>query len=254
MNLFFRESGQGTPLIILHGLFGSSDNWYSLSKVFSEKYRVFTVDQRNHGLSPQDPDHTYPALTSDLEAFIGQHQLTKPIVLGHSMGGKTAMNFAVRNPGMLSKLIVVDIMPKKYPVHHDSILDGLKAIDLNVIQSRSDADAKLQEYVPQMAVRQFLLKNLARKTEGGFEWKINLPALDTNIEAMGDGLVFDGQFHGPTLIVKGASSNYYRDGDEKLVEKYFSNTTWVTLDTGHWVQAEKPDEFADAVLKFMASS
>src|SRR6187401_1748075 len=112
MNLFFREAGSGTPLIILHGLFGSSDNWYSLSKVFAEKFRVFTVDQRNHGQSPHTPDHDYNALTSDLEEFVKQHKLEKPIILGHSMGGKTAMNFAIKNPTLLSKLIVVDIIPK----------------------------------------------------------------------------------------------------------------------------------------------
>jgi pimeloyl-ACP methyl ester carboxylesterase len=170
------------------------------------------------------------------------------------MGGKTAMNFAIHNPEMLSKLIVVDIMPKKYPVHHDSILDGLKAIDLGTIQSRTEADNVLQAYVKESAVRQFLLKNLARKDGGGFEWKINLPALDENIAAMGDGLVFEGQFKGPTLFIKGASSNYFAPGDEQAVQKYFPSATWVTMETGHWVQAEKPAEFAEEVFKFLASS
>ena len=170
------------------------------------------------------------------------------------MGGKTAMNFAVRHPDQLSKLIVVDIMPKKYPVHHDSILEGLKAIDVANIESRTAADAALQAYVPEAGVRQFLLKNLARKNEGGFEWKINLPALDANIEAMGDGLVFEGQFRGPALFVKGASSNYYKPGDETAVQSYFPNASWVTLDTGHWVQAEKPTEFGAEVVKFLSNS
>jgi esterase len=252
MNLFFREAGQGTPLIILHGLFGSSDNWYSFSKAFAEKYRVFTVDQRNHGQSPQSDDHNYSVLTSDLEEFISQQNLKQPVILGHSMGGKTAMNFAVRHPDQLSKLIVVDIMPKKYPVHHDSILEGLKAIDIANMESRAAADAVLQAYVPEASVRQFLLKNLARKSEGGFEWKINLPALEANIEAMGDGLVFEGQFRGPVLFVKGASSNYYKPGDETAVRTYFPNASWVTLETGHWVQAEKPKEFGAEVVKFLA--
>jgi esterase len=251
MNLFFREAGQGTPLIILHGLFGSSDNWFSLSKVFAEKFRVFTVDQRNHGQSPQSAEHNYKVLTADLEEFVSQQQLTKPIVLGHSMGGKTAMNFAVKNPALLGKLIVVDIIPKQYPVHHDSILDGLKAIDIRSMQSRNDADKTLQEYVPEPAVRQFLLKNLARKDGGGFEWKINLDALDKNIEAMGQGLVFEGQFNGPTLFIKGALSKYYAPGDETIVHQYFPKTEWVTLETGHWVQAQKPEEFAREVFRFL---
>src|SRR5690349_14307926 len=123
MNLFFREAGEGTPLIILHGLFGSSDNWFSLSKVFAEKSRVFTVDQRNHGQSPHTNDHNYKVLTDDLAEFVQQRNLQSPIILGHSMGGKTAMNFAISHPQQVSKLIVVDIMPKAYPVHHDSILE-----------------------------------------------------------------------------------------------------------------------------------
>jgi esterase len=252
MNLFFREAGQGTPLIILHGLFGSSDNWFSLSKVFAEKFRVFTVDQRNHGQSPQSAEHNYKVLTADLEEFISQQQLAKPVVLGHSMGGKTAMNLAVKNPALLGKLIVVDIIPKQYPVHHDSILDGLKAIDLGSIQSRADADRTLEAHVPEPAVRQFLLKSLARKEGGGFEWKINLAALDKNIEAMGQGLVFEGQFNGPTLFIKGAFSKYYAPGDETIVQKYFPKTEWVTMETGHWVQAQKPEEFAKEVFRFLS--
>lgn len=252
MNLFFREAGNGTPLIILHGLFGSSDNWYSLSKVFSEKFRVFTVDQRNHGQSPHTADHNYNVLTSDLEEFVQQHKLEKPIILGHSMGGKIAMNFAIKNPTLLSKLIVVDIIPKTYPVHHDSIIEGLTSIQLASLTSRTDADKQLQEFVPDSGTRQFLLKSLTRKEEGGFEWRINLPALSANIEAMGSGLVFDGRFNGPTLFIKGASSSYYKPGDEGTVARYFPNTKWVTLETGHWVQAEKPKEFAETVLTFLA--
>jgi esterase len=252
MNLFFREAGAGTPLIILHGLFGSSDNWYSLSKVFAEKFRVFTVDQRNHGQSPHTPDHNYNVLTTDLEEFIQQQKLDKPVIIGHSMGGKAAMNFAIKNPGLLSKLVVVDIIPKAYPVHHDNILEGLMSIELASLTSRTDADNQLQKFVPGAGTRQFLLKSLTRKEQGGFEWRINLPALATNIEAMGSGLVFDGRFDGPTLFIKGALSSYYKPGDETMVSRYFPNAKWQTLDTGHWVQAEKPGEFADAVLTFLA--
>jgi esterase len=254
MNLFFRETGKGTPLIILHGLFGSSDNWFSLSKVLGEKYRVFTVDQRNHGQSPHTTDHDYKVLTTDLEEFISQHQLQCPIILGHSMGGKTAMNYAVKNPEGLSKLIVVDIIPKAYPIHHDSILEGLESIDLKATKSRTDADNQLQKFVPEAGVRQFLLKSLARADDGSFEWRINIPTLDANIEAISKGLVFEGQFSGPTLFIRGASSKYYAAGDEKLVVAYFPMATWITLDTGHWVHAEKPKEFTEAVLNFLANS
>jgi esterase len=252
MKLFFREAGQGTPLIILHGLFGSSDNWYSLSKVFAEKFRVFTIDQRNHGQSPHSDEHDYKLLTEDLEEFIKEHQLEKPIILGHSMGGKTAMNFAIKDPGLTGKLIVVDIMPKSYPLHHDHILSGMKSLDLGVLTSRSEAEAILAKQIPKVDERQFIMKNLARDEQQRFEWKINLPALDTNIARMGEGLQYEGQYTGPTLFIRGEKSWYYKPGDEATVAKYFPNAKWVTLDTGHWVQAEKPKEFEKTVLDWLS--
>ena len=251
MKLFYRESGQGLPLIILHGLFGSSDNWYTLAKTFAEHFKVYLVDQRNHGLSPQSEEHNYGLLTDDLEEFIKEHSLQSPVILGHSMGGKTAMNFAVRFPEQLSKLIVVDIVPKMYPVHHDAILDGLKAIPLKFLTTRNEADRILSGFVPEPAVRQFLLKNLSRKPEGGFEWKINLTALDQNIEAMGAGMIYSGKFEGPSLFIKGKKSNYYSPGDETMIKTIFPNAEFAALDTGHWVQAEQPQEFAKVVLNYL---
>lgn len=253
MKLFYRQSGQGSPLIILHGLFGSSDNWYTLAKVFAERFTVYLVDQRNHGQSPQSVEFDYKLLTEDLEEFIREHAIQKPVIMGHSMGGKAAMNFAIKYPGQLSKLIVVDIVPKAYPVHHDAILDGLKAIPLTGLGSRNEADKILSDYVPEPAVRQFLLKNLSRKNEGGFEWKINLEAIDRNIEQMGVGLIFSGKYDGPSLFVKGKKSNYYGDDDEALIKTIFPKAEFAALDTGHWVQAEKPDEFSKLVLNYLAA-
>ena len=253
MKLFYRQSGQGSPLIILHGLFGSSDNWYTLAKVFAERFTVYLVDQRNHGQSPQSVEFDYKLLTEDLEEFIQEHAIQKPFIMGHSMGGKAAMNFAIKYPGQLSKLIVVDIVPKAYPVHHDAILDGLKAIPLTGLGSRNEADKILSDYVPEPAVRQFLLKNLSRKNEGGFEWKINLEAIDRNIEQMGVDLIFSGKYDGPSLFVKGKKSNYYGDDDEALIKTIFPKAEFAALDTGHWVQAEKPDEFSKLVLNYLAA-
>ena len=251
MNLFFRESGQGAPLVILHGLFGSSDNWFTLAKTFSRHYKVYLVDQRNHGQSPHTEDFDYRLLTEDIENFLSSNSIVDPIVIGHSMGGKTAMNLAVKRPDLISKLIVVDIVPKSYPVHHDHILDGLEAIDLNKLSSRMEADQILSKFIPESEVRQFLLKNLSRKTEGGFEWKINLKAIENHIEEIGDGMQYAGKFEKPTLFIKGAKSNYYSVGDEELIKSIFPKTTFSTLDTGHWVQAEKPQEFAQTVLSFL---
>jgi esterase len=250
MKLFYRESGQGQPLIILHGLFGSSDNWYTLAKTFARYFKVYLVDQRNHGQSPHSDEFNYKALTLDLEDFVAEHSIEKPILLGHSMGGKTVMNFAVKNPDKLSKLIVVDIVPKYYRVHHDHILEGLYAIDLSSLQSRNEADHILSQYVTEPDVRQFLLKNLSR-SETGFEWRINLKGIDKNIEAIGAGMEYSGIFNGPSLFIKGNQSNYYKPGDEELIKNIFPETEFAGIDTGHWVQAEKPQEFAEVVLNFL---
>ncbi|MCB0494230.1 MAG: alpha/beta fold hydrolase [Cyclobacteriaceae bacterium] len=252
MELFYRELGQGSPLIILHGLFGSSDNWYSLSKIFAEKYKVYVIDQRNHGQSPHDAVHDYEALTDDLNEFIESHNIKMPIIIGHSMGGKTAMNFAIRFPEKLSKLIIVDIVPKAYPVHHDSILEGLNAIDLSQLESRGQADEILGQFVPEPPVRQFLLKNLARDKDQNFEWKINIPVLEAHIDDMGVALRYEGQFEGPTLFIVGAKSNYFEAGDEALIKSYFPDAKIATLNTGHWVQAENPKDFMETVFNFVS--
>lgn len=251
MNLFYRHSGAGQPLIILHGLFGSSDNWFSLAKVFAEKYSVYLLDQRNHGQSPHTPDFNYQLLTEDLYHFIEQHRLFKPHLIGHSMGGKTAMNFAVRYPDLLSKLIVVDIAPKQYPVHHDHILDGLHAIDLATLTSRAEADRILSDTIPEPEVRQFLLKNLYRTGEGKFQWRVNLKAIDDHIEEIGAGMQYSGTFPEATQFIKGARSNYFAPGDDDLIRQIFPAAEIVTLETGHWVQAERPKEFADTVFSFL---
>ncbi len=252
MKLFFRKSGQGQPLIILHGLFGSSDNWFTLSKQFAKDYTVYVVDQRNHGQSPHSEVMNYGALAEDLQLFVKENAISDPDIIGHSMGGKAAMNFAVKYPDMLRKLVVVDIVPKSYPVHHDAILEGLHNIPLATLKNRSKADTLLSKFVPEPAVRQFLLKNLSRDADGRFEWKLNLSAIDQNIEAMGSGMIFSGKHDGPALFIRGEKSNYYEPGDEDRIKVIFPNAEFVTLNTGHWVQAEDPEGFARAVINFLA--
>ena len=239
-------------MIILHGLFGSSDNWYTLAKTFAQHFTVYVVDQRNHGQSPHSDAFDYALLTEDLRDFIQEHSINRPIILGHSMGGKAAMNFAVRYPEELSNLIVVDIVPKKYPVHHDAILEGLTAIRLQTLTSRNEADSILASHVPEHEVRQFLLKNLSRKTGGGFEWKVNLDAIQANLPAMGDGMVFSGKYDNSSLFVMGKKSNYYEEGDAALIREIFPKMQLVMMDTGHWVSAEKPEEFGRIVLNYLA--
>ncbi len=253
MKLFFRQSGQGQPLIILHGLLGSSDNWFTLAKKFSENYSVYLVDQRNHGQSPHSDEFDYKVMTVDLEEFIHDNGIQNPHIIGHSMGGKTAMNFAVKNPDQVDKLIVVDMVPKPYFVKHDSLIDGMEAIPLSSITNRAEAERILSEYEDDQAVRQFLLKNLSRDSEGKFFWKVNLPVLSKNLQLIGADLQFEGKFDKPSLFIYGKKSDYFKTGDDKLIQSRFTNAKFVTLDTGHWVQAEKPVEFAEVVLQFLNS-
>jgi esterase len=252
MKLFFRELGQGQPIVILHGIFGSSDNWLTQARILSANYRVFSLDLRNHGLSPHDETFDYPSMVSDLNEFINDQGLDNVILIGHSMGGKVVMNYALAHPEKLQKLIVVDIAPKPYNLEHYVIIDGLKAIPINTIASRNEADDTLAGFVPEPDVRQFLLKNLQRKPEGGFTWKINLPVIDKNLSKIGFDLQFSGKFEEPTLFVRGGRSKYILDEDMKRINEVFPGAKLETLDTGHWVQAEKPKEFVALVENWLS--
>ncbi len=247
--LFFRKMGDGQPLIILHGLFGSSDNWLTIGKSLSENFSVYLVDQRNHGQSFHDKTHDFEVMAKDLLNFMEENGIEQPYIVGHSMGGKVAMQFAMTYPDRVKKLVIVDISPRGYKVHHEKILEGLKSIPLSSLESRKQADDLLSEFVPENTERQFLLKNLSR-SDGGFEWKINLPVLDSNIEkivAEISGLPFSE----PTLFIKGETSNYIRDIDLPLISKLFPNSEVATVKSaGHWVHAEQPDIFLGLLKNF----
>jgi esterase len=251
MKLHFRKLGAGSPMIIMHGVFGTSDNWFSVSKLFAGTHEVFLLDLRNHGLSPHSDEFGYEAMSNDLNEFITDHQLTNPIVIGHSMGGKVAMQYAAVYHN-LSKLIVVDIAPKYYPRHHDEILNALNALPLATIQSRGAADEWLQQYISELGVRQFLLKNLYRTDEGKFDWRMNLPVITAEIDIVGEPLDPDTRIDVPTLFVKGSKSNYILPEDELLIRKLFTNASIVTVEgAGHWVQAEQPQLFFEKVMEFL---
>lgn len=251
--LYFRELGEGKPLIILHGLFGSSDNWLTLGRKFAEDYKVYILDQRNHGQSFHDNDFSYEAMASDLKQFIDSKGIEDPHVLGHSMGGKTAMTFATTNPDSIDKLIVADIGPQSYPVHHTSILKGLFSIDLQSIKSRKEADEQLTQYISEMGIRQFLLKNLTR-SGSDFAWRINLPVIAQSIEQIGKGLNQNTSYTNPALFVRGEKSDYVKDSDFNLIHSTFTNCKLETvLGAGHWLHAEKPQEFYDIVMNYLKS-
>lgn len=253
MKLFSRESGQGEPLVILHGLFGSSDNWYTTAKTFATRYKVFLVDLRNHGQSPHSDDFNYKLMTEDLNEFFNDHSIDKAIVIGHSMGGKTAMNFAVKFPDKVKKLIIVDITPRAYPLRHDYVINGFKSIELAMLESRTQADELMSKFVPEKGERQFLLKNLSKTQDGKFEWKPDVDAIARNIGEIGTAMQYPGTYGGPSLFIRGARSNYYKPDDEANILTIFPKANFVSIDSGHWVQAEKPQEFAQTVLDFLTS-
>ena len=190
-------------------------------------------------------------MAEDLREFIVEHNIQNPIIIGHSMGGKVAMQFAVDHADMLKKLIVVDIAPKSYPVHHDTILEGLNSINMQTLASRNEADEQLSKYVPEIGTRQFLLKNIARTSEG-FAWKINLPVIEIGIEQIGVGLEPNANYRGDTLFIRGRNSNYIKDEDEVALKHYFPNSELVTIENaGHWVHAEQPETFLTAIKAFI---
>jgi pimeloyl-ACP methyl ester carboxylesterase len=254
MKLFFRQTGEtGPAIVILHGVFGSSDNWLTISKtIAAQGYRVFALDQRNHGQSPRADEHDYQVMASDLHDFLIDQQLEKPILVGHSMGGKAVMQYAMNYPGTFDKLVVVDIAPKFYPVHHAELIRGLNAIDLASLKSRNEADAILSQYEPILTVRQFLLKNLYRNEQGQFAWRLNLPVIERELHGIGEELTNPRIVNEPTLFMRGSESPYILDEDLPTIKRIFPNSKVdVIQGAGHWVQAQKPDEFVESLMTFI---
>ncbi len=256
LQLHYRESGQGAPLVILHGLFGTLDNWQTLARRWAEVgYRVISVDLRNHGRSPHSPEHTYTAMAEDVLGLFDQLGLgPDTTLLGHSMGGKVAMRFALDYPNRLSKLIVVDIAPRASDMRHqDEILAGLNAVDFTQCNGRQAADDALARHISNFGVRQFLLKNLYRQDDNSFAWRINLPVLTAEMAAIGTEITGTQPFLKPALFINGGTSDYI-DATDKLhgIPALFPNSQVATvLDAGHWVHSEKPDEVFGLVQDFM---
>lgn len=242
--------GSGQPLIILHGLFGSSDNWQTHGKKLSDYFEVYLVDQRNHGKSDWSDAFSYELMAADLFEFVQEHNLEDFILMGHSMGGKTAMYFAQEHEDLLEKLIVVDMGVKSYPVHHDRILEGLKSLDLSIIDSRGDAQKALAEYIDDASIRQFLLKNLYWKSKGQLAWRINIPVLDKKINEIVKELP-DKEVLTDTLFMRGGKSNYILEEDTEQIKSYFPVSEIYSIESaGHWIHAEAPTEFIEKVLGY----
>lgn len=253
MRLHSNIIGEGKPFLILHGFLGMSDNWKTLGKEFADAgYQVHLIDQRNHGRSPHSNEFNYLVMAKDIKEYCDLHNLEDVILLGHSMGGKTAMLAASLFPHVVGKLIVVDIAPKYYAPHHQQILKGLKAIDDASLTSRGEADELLQQYVDEVGVRMFLLKNLYWKSKEKLGLRMNLDVLAESGEDIGEALPDDKKFTKPTLFIKGAKSGYITSGDEALIKSQFPEAQITEIpESGHWVHAEKKVAFYDAVMKFL---
>ena len=245
--------GSGKAFVILHGFLGMSDNWKTLGSKWAEDgYEVHLLDQRNHGRSFHDDEFSYEILTEDLNEYCQEHGLEQIILLGHSMGGKVAMQFAVTYPEMVSRLIVADIGPKYYPSHHQDILKALASLDFSKIKSRSDAEDILSQYIKDKGTRLFLLKNLYRKDKKEYGLRINLPVLSDKIEEIGVALSENTVFEGDTLFLAGEKSGYIQQTDDLLIKKHFPKAKIKTIsNAGHWLHAENPDEFYDNVMIFL---
>ncbi|NOZ48120.1 MAG: alpha/beta fold hydrolase [Chlorobi bacterium] len=266
MKLFYRKFGEGPTLIIIHGLYGASDNWVSIGKMLASNFEVFIIDQRNHGRSPHSENHNYKLMKNDLLEFMDEHFIEQAIIMGHSMGGKTAMYFALEHPERILSLIIIDIAPKTYnisekkqnTIDHSIIINSMMEVDFSNISSREEVDNKLCENIPSKKVRQFLLKNLHRNKDNSFEWSINIKALQEHMNVILEGIderkIADGkEITGfPILFIKGALSNYIEEKDYTAIRAIFPYADIKIIENaGHWLHAEQPEKLVRIIKEFV---
>ena len=245
MKLFYRRYGEGRPVIILHGLFGLSDNWVSVGKRIAKQFAVYIPDMRNHGQSAHGPTMNYAAMTGDILEFVTELNLENVILIGHSMGGKVAMDFALDYPGLTNQLVVIDISPRRYPARsiHSDIINAMLSINLQQITSRSQVEVLLQNEIPDKRIRQFILKNLYYRTPLTLAWHPNLEVIHDNIDLIFDGIPTGRRFTKPSLFVRGGLSDYITAGDESLILEMFPLAQIKTIPSAtHWVHADAPKE------------
>jgi esterase len=242
----------GRSLVVLHGLFGSLSNWKPLSKQWSEFFHVFALDQRNHGRSPHSSTFNYAAMAADLKTFMQAHGLASTYLLGHSLGGKTAMQFTLTYPDMVDKLIVVDMSPRASRPRHEKILAALQELNLATARNRRELDAQLEQHIADREVRQFLLMNIAADENGQLHWRMNLDALAESYDEVNKAIASQGVFQKPALFVRGQKSDYIADEDIDTIKTLFPLSRVVTIaGAGHWLHAEAPEEFFKLVLEFL---
>lgn len=251
--LHSKIEGTGTPILIFHGFLGMSDNWRTIGIRLSEAgYQVHLIDLRNHGKSFHSDVFNYDAMSQDVYNYCKHHHLEKVIILGHSMGGKVVMQFAVKHPEMTEKMIVADVAPKYYRPHHQDILAGLSAVDFSTKPGRSDVEEILKQYVPDMGTRQFLMKSLYWKESGQLAFRFNLNVFLNNTEEIGKPLREQAVFDKPVLFIRGGESRYILETDFDVIKQQFPYSEIKTIEgAGHWLHAEKPEEFYELVIDFL---
>lgn len=239
-------------LIIFHGLFGQLDNWNTHGKQFGEQYTTHLVDLRNHGRSFHSDNASIQAMTEDIVRYMDFHSIEKAHLLGHSLGGRVVIDFAMTYPEKLDHLIVADMAPKAYQPHHNAIFKALLSVDFTTITSRKDVEETLSQYIPEVGVRQFLLKNVYHAENGGYAFRFNLPVLHQAYTALVGTALKSGVFNGPTLFLKGEKSNYILAEDELIIRQRFPNVEIKSIaNAGHWLHAENPTDFIAAILAFL---
>jgi len=245
--------GHGKPLLILHGFLGMGDNWISLARRYAQNgFEVHLIDQRNHGKSFHDNEMNYQNMVSDIHVYLQHHKINEFNLMGHSMGGKTAMFFALDYPDTLRKLIIVDISPKYYPPHHHFIFDVINRIDLSKYTKRQEIEMTLNKKIDNLSIVRFIMKNIGRDKNGKFYWKPNIPVLETSLDDLGEALQPMSVIENPTLFIKGASSPYIQENDILLIKAHLPNSKIITINnSGHWVHAQQPELFFKETLNFL---
>ncbi len=253
MKLNHKVYGSGHPVIIMHGLFGSGDNWRTVARMMEDQYQCIVVDMRNHGRSPHDPVMNFQVMSEDIIELMEDLSLEKASLIGHSMGGKVAMQFALMHPDLVDKLIVVDIAPKYYPPHHDAVIEAIESIVPGQLKERGEAEEAFAKFLGNdESTIQFLMKNLSRLPEGGFEWKPNMPVIIEAYYHLIEDVVPSQPFDGPVLFVRGEKSRYILDEDVSHIKELFPNSSLVTIPgAGHWVHADAPQVFSQTILSFL---
>lgn len=253
MQLHFEKSGEGEPLVMLHGLFGSLDNLGAIGRILENHFTTYRLDLRNHGRSPHADRMSFAEMAEDVLEFLDRESLQSPFMFGHSLGGKVAMELACKHPERIKKLIVADIAPVTYPAHHNEILEGLASVQLNQVRTRKDADQQLAKFVDEAPIRQFILKSLERDQAGNYSWRMNVPALVNCYDDLRLAVCENGQYSGPTLFLRGEKSNYIAERNKaEIAEKFPASEIVTVAGASHWLHAEKPQEIADSVIGFLA--